>query len=153
MSFDFFFFLLLYFQTPWIRRRQPMRKTTVGISKVLIFVFVLILSKIHLMSSCWPLSLSPFSLFIKQTNTTPKQQIKNTWFKCLNFRGCWHRFRTWKLVLYRGEILKLVKLIWRLSSILTITCHPISFGYIWYKLEQKSRLFFSKCAVLLPSSG
>lgn len=55
-----------------------MRKTTVDISNVLIFVFVMILSEIHLMSSCWHLSLSPFSLFIKQTNNPPKQQIKNT---------------------------------------------------------------------------
>lgn len=72
-----------------------MRKTTVDISKVLIFVFIMILSEIHLMSSGWSLSPSPFFLsflFInqpnKQTNKKPKTTNKKMLIKSLNFRDC-----------------------------------------------------------------
>lgn len=51
-----------------------LKEARVGTSKVLIFVFITILSEIHLMFSCWSLPLSLFYLFINQ----PTKHLQKT---------------------------------------------------------------------------
>lgn len=67
-----------------------MRKTNVGTSKVLIFVFIMIFSEIHLMSSGQCLSFSSFFLSflssLKQKNKPNK--LKKILIKSQDFRDC-----------------------------------------------------------------